>query len=209
MKHFALGLARGTYSQHGEDQFLLKYFGDGYRGFYIDIGASHPFIISNTYLLSRNGWHGITAEPIPYLWRRHKWLRPRDVALNIGVSDFPGSLRFYQMVPAVLSTFDRERFGRLIDEGWQLRSETPIEVTTLGDLCRMHLDGASVDLLSIDVEGWDLNVLKGNDWSAIEPRLVICEVADDTRAEVDDFLAGKGYSPLKDFGCNRIYERRA
>jgi hypothetical protein len=111
------------------------------------------------------------------------------------------------MVPAVLSTFAAERLERLLEEGWRLRSETSIEVTTLADIGRTYLNGVNVDVLSIDVEGWDLKVLRGNDWDNILPRLIICEVTEQTRGEVDGFLATKGYSPLKDFGCNRIYER--
>ena len=71
----------GTYSQHCEDQFINEYF-KGRKGIYIDIGASHPFIISNTYLLYKNGWRGVTVEPIEYLHNRHKQLRPRDTAIK-------------------------------------------------------------------------------------------------------------------------------
>ena len=205
---FARASLNGSFSQHGEDRFLIEYFGRDYRGFYIDVGASHPFIISNTYLLSRHGWRGITAEPIPYLWRRHRVYRRRDVALNVGVGEAPGSLMFHQIVPAVLSTFDGERVPELLAQGWQLRQSIPIEVKTLKDLYREHAEGARVDLLSVDVEGWDLMVLKGHDWSLVSPRLIICETDAGTQQAIDEYLSGKGYAFLRQFGCNRIYERR-
>ena len=205
---FARAFLTGTYSQHGEDRFLLEYFGRNHRGFYIDVGASHPFIISNTYLLSRHGWRGVTAEPIPYLWRRHKAIRRRDIALNAGVGAARGRIAFHQIVPAVLSTFDASRVPALLAQGWQLRQTIPIEVTTLEDLVLEHCDGVEVDLLSIDVEGWDLKVLEGNDWARCSPRLVVCEVSVETERGIDEFLIGKGYSLLREMGCNRMYERR-
>ena len=41
---------RGSFAQEGEDRFLLEYFGSK-TGIYVDVGANHPFVISNTYLL--------------------------------------------------------------------------------------------------------------------------------------------------------------
>ena len=39
------------FSQEGEDVFLIDYFKDKNSGFYIDVGAFHPFRINNTYAL--------------------------------------------------------------------------------------------------------------------------------------------------------------
>jgi hypothetical protein len=56
---------RGTFSQHGEDLWLDNYFAGRKGGFYIDIGASHPTRLSNTYkLYSEREWRGVTVEPI-------------------------------------------------------------------------------------------------------------------------------------------------
>jgi hypothetical protein len=67
------GTLRGTYSQHGEDRLILDYFKKLGRptGTYVDVGANYPIKISNTYLLYRSGWRGLTVEPIPRLSRRH------------------------------------------------------------------------------------------------------------------------------------------
>lgn len=199
--------ARGGYSQGLEDQFLAEYFGAGYRGFYIDVGANHPFVISNTYRLYRQGWHGITAEPIRYLWERHLELRPRDIAVNVGVGDQPGTLTFHQIVPSSLSTFDAARAEQLVAEGCERRPALSIAVVTLAELYRRHGGSAAVDLLSVDVEGWDLKVLEGNDWSVLRPRLVLCEVLPETLEPIDAFMRSQGYALLKVLGGNHFYER--
>ena len=197
----------GRYSQGFEDQFLLEYFGAGHGGFYIDVGANHPFVISNTYRLYRDGWHGITAEPIRYLWERHRELRGRDIALNVGVGDRPGTLTFHQVVPSSLSTFDAARADQLVAEGCERRPALSIEVVTLAELYRRHGGGTPVDLLSIDVEGWDLKVLEGNDWTLLRPRLILVEVLPETREAIDRFLRVQRYTLVKELGGNRFYER--
>jgi hypothetical protein len=49
---------QGSYSQHGEDAFVANFFAARAKGFYLDIGASHPFRLSNTCSLYRSGWKG-------------------------------------------------------------------------------------------------------------------------------------------------------
>jgi len=110
----------GGYSQHGEDQFIDKYF-KGRKGVYIDIGASHPFIISNTYLLYKKGWRGVTVEPIQYLHKRHKQLRPRDTAIKSLIGTIKGKVMFYQMIPSVLSTFDLKTMNELVEKGFEIK----------------------------------------------------------------------------------------
>ena len=47
------------YSQAGQDEWVLSHIKQGY---YVEIGASHPVNISNTYLLEQNGWDGISID---------------------------------------------------------------------------------------------------------------------------------------------------
>ena len=56
-----------TYSQEGEDIILKRYFENRKNGFYVVIGAHHPYRYSNTALLREMGWSGINIEPSPDL----------------------------------------------------------------------------------------------------------------------------------------------
>ena len=47
------------YSQAGQDEWVLSHIKQGY---YVEIGASHPINISNTYLLEQNGWEGVSVD---------------------------------------------------------------------------------------------------------------------------------------------------
>ena len=105
---------RQSYSQNGEDRALLDLFPADFKGLYVDLGANHPYFISNTHLLYTRGWHGLCVDALPMfapLYRRH---RPRDVFLNKGVSMTAGAFDFYEMDVPELSTFSRELADDLV-----------------------------------------------------------------------------------------------
>ena len=84
-----------SYAQSGEDiiawgelknsknQKIKKAKGE--RGFYVDVGAYHPKLLSNTYLFYKKGWRGICVDPNPEMASLFRVARPRDVFLNVGV----------------------------------------------------------------------------------------------------------------------------
>jgi len=209
------GNRRRTYSQHGEDRFVLDYFGDR-PGFYIDVGANHPFRISNTYLLYLNDWRGITIEPLPALSRKHLYYRPRDTHFNVGAGSQDGVMRLYDLIPAVLTTFDEEIALRHITDGRAvLVAQREIPVRTLSSLCREAEVPARIDFLSIDCEGNDIRVLEGLDWSQKKPILICIETAGVAKAQeskpgsgrdIKQFLEVLGYRILQQCGVNTFFE---
>lgn len=86
LKHSFTRFKRFHYSQNGEDIIVPKSFPRGYTGFYVDVGAHHPYRISNTYKLFRSGWHGINIDTNPDTIKLFKKARPRDINLSVGVS---------------------------------------------------------------------------------------------------------------------------
>jgi FkbM family methyltransferase len=203
-------LAKGTFSQHGEDTFILNRLGN--TGFYVDVGANDPHRLSNTYGLYLRGWGGITIEPIRALYEKHKKMRPRDRQFNVGLGGSDHSLlKFYELDPHVLSTFDERTATAYIGGGIAKKIASynlPIRsLTSVLDEVAPH----KIDLLSIDVEGFELPVLKGFDFSKYHPRMIILEAASaigensDTH-EVDDLLAVAGYKPTHRLGANMVYE---
>ena len=59
--------------------------GGGLRpnGFYVDVGAFHPFLFSNTAALHRSGWRGVNVEPNPDMAARLRQARPQDITLEV------------------------------------------------------------------------------------------------------------------------------
>lgn len=198
---------RGTFSQHGEDLFVLEYFNHR-PGFYIDIGANHPFRISNTYLLYLNGWRGITIEPIPHLSRKHRQYRPNDLHFNVGAGSCDATMRFYELSPNLLSTFNRELAAEYIKTHHAVQTGCrDIPVRTLASLWKELGVREKVAFLTIDCEGHDLEVLRGIDWSATKPQLVAVETVHEHAAdETGQLLSPIGYKFLATRGYNTFFE---
>lgn len=204
LNSFSQGLRRGTFSQHGEDLFIDKLLGGQRDGFYVDIGASHPFRISNTYKLYRRGWSGVTVEPIPTLGSLHRRWRARDTLLPIAIGPEAATLTFFEMLPSVLSTLDPETAKRYTAEGKaEILKTYNIEVLTPMQLFRDHVGARTIDFLSMDIEGLDTRTLHSIDFSRVRPRLLCIEIINAAEtASLAGYLEGCGYSVVDMLGCN-------
>jgi hypothetical protein len=128
-------------------------------------------------------------------------------------------MKLYDLVPAVLTTFDESVASAHINSGRAVLDSTlDIPLRTISSLCReVHLD-RPIDFLTVDCEGFDLNVLKGLDWVAYAPTLVCVETGGlvmrsganvATEGEIHDFMVSVGYRVLAERGCNTLFERAA
>lgn len=201
------GRLRGSFAQQGEDRWILDHLGDR-PGIYIDVGANYPVKISNTYLLYRRGWRGLTIEPLPRLSARHRRWRPRDIHINAACGKEAASLEFCEMWPGSSSTFDVAQAAHLVSSGRaRLIRKYPVEVIQLRDLIARHFPGQVIDLLSVDTEGHDYEVLQGIDWATTRPRLIVVEVSaagreDDRAAKL---LEDLGYQHRTTIACNSFF----
>ncbi len=189
-----------SYSQEGEDLVLRRLFEDQHTGFFVDVGAHHPRRFSNTYLFYLAGWRGINVEPNPDLTPLFARERPRDVTLELGVSDVPGVMTYYRFNEGALNTFDpevaRERDGL---RGYRIVGTSQLRVVRLDQILAEHLPPhTDIDFLSVDVEGHDVQVLRSNDWQQFRPRVVLAEalgssLADASSSPVHALLERAGY----------------
>ena len=99
-----------------------------------------------------------------------------------------------------LNTFDRSLLEERTTPPWKLVAEVTLRVRPLGAVLGEVLrPGQSIDLLTVDVEGRDLDVLQSNDWARFRPRMVLAEtrgsrLADFAEDPVVRFLGGHGYA---------------
>ena len=75
-----------SYSIEGEDRIVRALLWQKHdKGFYVDVGAHHPFRFSNTYLFYTQGWSGINIDATPGSMKAFNKYRPRDINLEVGI----------------------------------------------------------------------------------------------------------------------------
>ncbi len=166
-----------SFSSAGEDMILRHILGsDKMSGFYVDVGAFHPILFSNTYFFYLNGWRGINVEARPRSKELFDKMRPRDFNLEVGVSRERGSLTYYFIAEdSPMNSFSPD-FLRQIKMLEHVHSEIPVPTLPLAEILDRHLPpGQAIDFMSVDVEGHDFEVLESNDWKRFRPRIVVVE----------------------------------
>lgn len=195
--------SEGSFSQYAEDLYIDNLMNYADSGFYVDIGANHPVRFSNTKRFYDRGWRGINVEPDLNNYKEFVRARPRDVNLNIGVGCGGGEMTFYVFSEDSLSTFSREQSELLQRQGHKLIEEKKISMMKLSDILRMHAKGIYINFISVDTEGYDLEVLRSNDWGVFRPRVVCVE--DRTGADFSEFFGSIGYRRVAYNGLNSFY----
>ncbi|HMI62472.1 MAG TPA: FkbM family methyltransferase [Puia sp.] len=191
--------AKKTYSSHGEDlaiQEILQSY-DLKGSIYVDVGANHPAVLSNSYLLYRKGYHGIAVEPNQELARLLKRFRPKDIVLAIGCGKENSILPFHISKEHVLSTFSETR--------QQDVSQTLyLPIMRLDDAIK-HMEFNFISLLSIDVEGLNFEVLEGAR-DTLEKSLLLCVEIDRPGDHVRfSKLLGTRFEFVREIGYNVMF----
>jgi FkbM family methyltransferase len=192
-----------SYAQEGEDLVLKRAFEGRSSGFYVDVGAHHPMRFSNTYIFYRAGWRGINIDATPGSMEAFRKERPRDINVEIAISDRPEALKYFTFHEAALNTFSEELArSRQTDSGYPLKGVVEVRAEPLADVLQRHVPaGQAIDFLTVDVEGWDLRALQSNDWQRFRPEIVVAEVLgleleEILKGDLAGYLRQKGYRPF-------------
>lgn len=175
-------------------------------GSYVDIGAGAPIWGSNTYLFYRKGWSGITVDPIGFNISLHKIVRPRDHCYQALVSTKAIQKEFCELIPSELSTTDEDIVSTRIKNGATILRKIKIPTITLGQIYDTHQLKRPA-ILSVDVEGAEMEVLQSNDWSRHTPDLICIEELSSPliKSDISDFLRENNYSLIIYNGVSSIY----
>lgn len=126
------------------------------QGFFVEAGANDGLTQSNTYVLERDfGWRGLLVEPIPWLAElasRHRRSRVEQFAL--GSFDTEGHS---------VTLADEDLVSSLVHPPEEHTREVVVELIPLSSLLRRH-GVRVVDFLSLDVEGYESEALRGIDF---------------------------------------------
>jgi FkbM family methyltransferase len=187
-----------SYSHEGEDILLDKLFTGCAKGFYVDVGAHHPVRFSNTYLFYRRGWRGINIDAMPGSMRAFERKRPRDINVEAAVSDTVDNLVYYAFDQPAFNGLSTELSRQRVAEGVEMMWTKTLRTRTLCDVLEGSLpEGQEIDFVTVDVEGYDLKVLRSMDWQRYHPKAVVVELSQTT---IDGVLAHPIHCYLTELG---------
>lgn len=199
-----------SYAQNFEDVMLWRALREVPKGFYIDVGAYSPMTDSVTQAFYERGWSGVNIEPSPEAQLELKALRPRDINLAVALSDAPGVTTMYFVSESGLSTLDGTEAERHRMAGRDVKMGL-VQVETLARIWAEHVpDGQAVHFLKIDVEGFERQVVAGNDWTTNRPWIVVVEATrpntrESTHQQWEGTLLRASYGFAYADGLNRFY----
>lgn len=166
---------RKLYSQDNQDYIVYEnFFKNKKDGFFCDIGGNHPLKINNTLYFEELGWSGIAFEPLPHmsaLWVEHR----KAKLFSFALSDTEGIVTFTVVKDATgwedMLSFVKETRDVKYDYETQ---EIEVQTKIFKDVIEKE-NIKVVDYLSLDVEGHELNVLKGIDFDKVRINVLTIE----------------------------------
>ena len=163
------------YTRNLEDVMLRRALQGVERGCYLDVGASHPVIDSNTYALYERGWFGIAVEAQPLFAALWAEARPGDRFVNAAAGASEGKIELH--VPEQFGQAATTHAGtlqRFRGSGVRTTAQS-VPMTTLNAVLDQHLQGRPLHALSLDVEGAEEAALAGLDLHRYRPWVMVIE----------------------------------
>lgn len=208
-------------SQAGEDQ-LIRYLFFSCLGItkptYLDIGANHPFDCSNSFYFYSRGSSGVCMEPDPSFYSLLKKYRKRDIILQAGVgleNSDEAQLYVFPGMYASWNTFSTaEAELRVRESGIIYREVMKVPMIKINTVLEKYFPECP-NLISIDVEGLDLQILESLDFDRFKPEVICVESItfsthnQETKVtEIGEFMRSKGYFVFGDTHINTVFCRQ-
>lgn len=193
-------------SDHGEDIWIASQFPRDYIGTILDVGAYDGESGSISLVLEWAGWKAICVEPNPgceeLLKRRtHYWMGA--CSDFCGISPFHLNVSCNPTFSSLRPTKDNPHWRPNSNDRWEV---IEVEVKT-ADRVLEDFVVESLDAVSIDTEGTELDVLKGLDLDRWKPKVLVVESWDDG-SPVVDYLKAHGYDRVDRRMVNDLFVRR-
>jgi FkbM family methyltransferase len=188
-------------SQEQEERLVREFFGGDDSGFYVEVGANHPTEGSQTWHLEHLGWTGVLVEPQPDLAAFLVTERKSAIVFPVACTSPENAGQVMSLhVDGARSGLNRERMA----PGSKTEYVIAVQTKTLDTILGEAQAPAPIDLLSIDVEGHELEVLSGFNFQRWQPLLILIEDHVGT-LQTHRFLKARGYQLIRRLGNNGWY----
>lgn len=196
------------YSQHGEDALLDMVFGNQKEGFFIEVGCIDGRRFSNTLTFEDRGWKGMCVEAHSGYIDMLKKNRPNSIICHCAAGETDEKATFYANARGSLSTLDKTK-----EESFQLNygsyfsgfEEQHVKKARLSSLLDAYHVG-SIDILSLDIEGYEVEAMKGLDLFRHRPKVLVIESdSSQHEAQLDAMILPHGYTKSVRLNVNQYY----
>lgn len=201
-----------SYAQNQEDVVLHRLLRAAPTGRYVDVGAGHPVLDNVTHLLHLAGWRGIDVEPMAREAGMLRAARPDDVVVEAALGATAGTIELFEapLENRGATTADADVAERYRDAG-QIFQPFIAPVRTLDEVLAEHPQG-ELHLVKIDVEGAELDVLRGFDLGRHRPWVLVIEATEPNSTVAaahrwEHLVLDAGYTCTLFDGLNRFYVR--
>ena len=168
---------KNYYSFSGVDVIIQNIFRNKQKGFYVDVGCQNPIKNNNTYLLYKKGWFGLNIDLDKDNIDIFNVSRPNDENINTAISNKVGQtdLYFYHK-KSPINTIDKSTSDFQKANVSEIKK---IQTNTLSNiLYNSKYKNTKINLLSVDVEGHELQVFEGLDFNLHKPEVIVVELLD-------------------------------
>lgn len=203
-----------TYSQLGQDLWVLEETGNKQGGYFVEIGSSDGKTINNTYLLEKDFyWHGIVVEPNPVYHEELDKNRKSHIFRGAVFTESRTDVPFMNVAAPDLSTIvgygEDDEHAKIRADGNQISVET----MSLYDLLENYDAPEIIDYLSIDTEGSEYDILKAFFDDPRSTKYIIDLITVEhnftpSRKEIQTLLNENGYELVKSVKWDDYYKRK-
>tara|TARA_B100000787_G_scaffold33393_1_gene22947 strand:+ start:4280 stop:4987 length:708 start_codon:yes stop_codon:yes gene_type:complete len=172
------------YSFSGVDIAINDIFRNNNNGIYLDVGCQHPVNNNNTFLLHQKGWEGINIDLDQDNIDLFNCSRPKDLNICAAISSTVKNtdLYFYHKKSPIntivnkVSNFQKAKISEI----------KKIKTNTLNNLLKLsRFHNKRFDLMSVDVEGHELEVFLGFDFVKYRPNIIVVEFLDLSLSKIE------------------------
>lgn len=189
---FAMERIHMSKSQFVQDLWALWEHGEKRDGYFVEFGAAGGQRLSNTFMLERKyGWRGLLGEPNPAFHEQLADRRKAPVCTDLIHATTGDTMRF--------AMHERGLFSGIVDENSKegedgLEKILTLETISLNDMLDRYEAPDTIDFMSIDVEGAELDILNAFDFDAHRVQCFTVEAKDNAeRLELIALFEKNGY----------------
>ena len=192
--------------QIGQAVEVIEYFKKKKNGVFVEAGAWDGEYLSNTLYLEANyNWTGLLVEPNSGAFKKLVTRNRKAYSVHscLSVTSHPDIVEFdsadvFGGINKELANVDNKNLVRMRDSiPENMRSKETVECYPLYSLLLAIHMVDKVDLLSLDIEGAELAVLRAIPWTKVNIELVMIEVNHSDQQAIHKVMTAAGYGVYK------------